>query len=576
MRWTITRQILAGYITSLVFLVVLGFAVFKVSKAMFAAFEERRQSNLLMAESSRTLSLLQDAETGQRGFILTGIDSYLDPYNQATGQLPEALDQLRRMTIAAGRDGSAVSSLQVAVDNKLDELEQTIKLRKESGLEAALAVINGNTGKKQMDRIRGILEEIKADEQKASIASNDRAKAGEAIIRQLIIIGVPVCAIVMLVAGMLTARSISHPVKEMAAAASRIADGDLGVVIPHNALTEEIQKLARSFTGMVASLRQSASLSERIASGDLTVKITPQSEKDIVGQAQHGMVGKLSELVEQVQRSGVQVNSSAVQIAATSKQQQSTATEMASTTTEISATAKEMSATASELLKAADSVNAVSQQLSSLAASGKEGIERMGAIMKHITEASSSITTRFGEMNDKAGNIGSVVTTITKIADQTNLLSLNAAIEAEKAGEYGRGFSVVASEIRRLADQTAASTLDIELMVKEMIGSVSAGVMGMDKFSEEVRRSGREVGEVSRQIDQMIEEVQSLAPSVESVYEGMRAQTQGATQISDALSQLGDAARQTADSVRDSNRAVEQLNEATRGLQTAIARFKLR
>ena len=196
--------------------------------------------------------------------------------------------------------------------------------------------------------------------------------------------------------------------------------------------------------------------------------------------------------------------------------------------------------------------------------------------MRQIMEASSSITGRLGEMNDKAGNIGSVVTTITKIADQTNLLSLNAAIEAEKAGEYGRGFSVVASEIRRLADQTAASTLDIEQMVREMLSSVSAGVMGMDKFSEEVRRSAREVTEVSQQIDQMIERVQSLAPSIESVYEGMQAQTQGASQISEALAQLGDAARQTADAIRDSNRAVDQLNEASRGLQTSISRFKLR
>lgn len=576
MRWTITRQILAGYLTSLVFLVVLGFAVFKVSKDMFAAFEQRRQSNLLVAEAARTLSLLQDAETGQRGFILTGADSYLEPYNHAADQLPAALDELRRMTVAAGRDSSVIAGLHVAVDNKLDELKDTIELRRSGGLEAALKRIGDDTGKKQMDRIRTILDGIKTEEQTAATASNDRAKGGEAIIRLLILAGVPLCAIVMLVAGILTARSISGPVNKMAGAASRIAEGDLSVVIPHNGLAEEIQRLAKSFTAMVASLRQSTSLSERIASGDLTVKVTPQSEQDAAGQAQRDMVGKLSELVEQVQRSGVQVNSSAVQIAATSKQQQSTASEMATTTTEISATAKEMSATSTELLKTADAVNAVSQQLASLAASGKEGIERMHAIMKQITEASSSITTRFGEMNDKAGNIGSVVTTITKIADQTNLLSLNAAIEAEKAGEYGRGFSVVASEIRRLADQTAASTLDIEQMIKEMIGSVSAGVMGMDKFSEEVRRSGREVGEVSRQIDQMIEEVQSLAPSVESVYEGMRAQTQGANQISDALAQLGDAARQTADSVRDSNRAVEQLNEATRGLQTAIARFKLR
>jgi len=234
-----------------------------------------------------------------------------------------------------------------------------------------------------------------------------------------------------------------------------------------------------------------------------------------------------------------------------------------------------MSATSSELLKTANSVSSVAEQASELASGGKEGLDRMEKIMRGILEASAGITAKLGVMNEKAGNINAVVSTIGKVADQTNLLSLNAAIEAEKAGEYGRGFAVVATEIRRLADQTAASTGDIEQMVKEMVSAVSAGVMGMDKFAEELRRGAAEISSVGTQLDRVISEVQSLAPSVESVNEGMRSQTQGAQQISEALTQLGEAARLTADSIRDSSRAIDQLNEATRGLQTGIARFKI-
>jgi hypothetical protein len=95
------------------------------------------------------------------------------------------------------------------------------------------------------------------------------------------------------------------------------------------------------------------------------------------------------------------------------------------------------------------------------------------------------VNAKLAILNEKAGNINQVVVTIVKVADQTNLLSLNAAIEAEKAGEYGRGFAVVATEVRRLADQTAVATYDIEQMVREIQSAVSAGVMGMDKFSEE-------------------------------------------------------------------------------------------
>jgi methyl-accepting chemotaxis protein WspA len=178
-------------------------------------------------------------------------------------------------------------------------------------------------------------------------------------------------------------------------------------------------------------------------------------------------------------------------------------------------------------------------------------------------------------LSEKAGNINQVVTTITRVADQTNLLSLNAAIEAEKAGEYGRGFSVVATEIRRLADQTAVATYDIEQMVKDIQSAVSAGVMGMDKFAEEVRRGMQDVQEVGGQLSQIIQHVQALAPRVESVNEGMQAQATGAEQISESLTQLSEAARQTVDSLHQSSLAINDLNQVAIGLRSGVSRFTL-
>src|SRR3979409_525307 len=135
---------------------------------------------------------------------------------------------------------------------------------------------------------------------------------------------------------------------------------------------------------------------------------------------------------------------------------------------------------------------------------------------RDVMDAAGTINAKLAVLSNKAGNISLVVTTITKVADQTNLLSLNAAIEAEKAGEYGRGFAVVATEIRRLADQTAVATYDIDQMVKEIQSAVAAGVMGMDKFAEEVRRGMQDVQQVGGQLSQVIQQVQALAPQVES------------------------------------------------------------
>jgi methyl-accepting chemotaxis protein WspA len=220
-------------------------------------------------------------------------------------------------------------------------------------------------------------------------------------------------------------------------------------------------------------------------------------------------------------------------------------------------------------------VSTVAEHTAALAGDGQVGLTRMEGTMRHVMEAAGLINAKLAVLNEKAGNINQVVTTITKVADQTNLLSLNAAIEAEKAGEYGRGFAVVATEIRRLADQTAVATYDIEQMVKDIQSAVSAGVMGMDKFSEEVRRGMQEVQQVGGQLSQIIQQVQALAPRFEAVNEGMGAQATGAEQITQALAQLSEAAQQTVESLHQSGQAIDGLNQAATSMRSGVSRFKL-
>jgi methyl-accepting chemotaxis protein WspA len=324
-------------------------------------------------------------------------------------------------------------------------------------------------------------------------------------------------------------------------------------------------------------LQRALRTAQQVASGDLAAHIDVRT-RDETGQlltALKDMMRGLAKIVGEVQNSGIQVNSSVTAIAATGKEQQATASEIAATTTEIGATSKEISATSRELVKTMNEVSAVAEQSASLANSGQAGLTRMEETMRQVMEAAGSINAKLAVLNEKASNINQVVTTITKVADQTNLLSLNAAIEAEKAGEYGRGFAVVASEIRRLADQTAVATYDIEQTVKEIQSAVSAGVMGMDKFSEEVRRGMGDVQQVSGELSQIIQQVQALAPRVESVNEGMQAQATGAEQISQALTQLNEAAQQTVESLRHSTVAVDGLMEVSTGLHASVSRFKL-
>lgn len=332
--------------------------------------------------------------------------------------------------------------------------------------------------------------------------------------------------------------------------------------------------LLRAITRPLSHLTQAVDV---MRSGDFSrrLQLEQRDEFGVLAEGFNRMIDELTGLVGEVQKSGLRVNSSVTEIAATAKEQQATATEIAATTTEIGATSKEISATSRELVKTMNEVSTVAEQSASLAGSGQTGLAHMEETMHNIMEAAGSINAKLAILNEKAGNINQVITTITKVADQTNLLSLNAAIEAEKAGEYGRGFAVVATEIRRLADQTAVATYDIEQMVKEMQSAVAAGVMGMDKFSEEVRRGSQEIQQVGGQLNQIIHQVQALAPRVESVTEGMRAQANGAEQISQALTQLTEASQQTVESLRQSSLAIDELNQVSHGLRSGVSRFKL-
>jgi len=327
-------------------------------------------------------------------------------------------------------------------------------------------------------------------------------------------------------------------------------------------------------TGSLARVREQ--LHELAAGeGDLTRRLpTGDDEVGLIAREVNGVMEKLLGLVARVQEAGIQVTSSSTQLSSSSKELEATLNEQMASTNEVVSSAKQISATAQTLVKTMADVAALSHNAAESASEGQTGLVRMSATMEQMEAASSTIAQKLAAINAKVANITTVVTTINKVADQTNLLSLNAAIEAAKAGEFGQGFGVVAREIRRLADQTAVATLDIEQMVKEMQSSVSAGVMSMETFAQQVQGAVQEVMTIGGQLARIIEQVQSLGPRFESVNEGMESQSIGARQISEAMLQLSDATRATAESQRESARVVQGLNQAAQVLHREVSSFR--
>lgn len=371
---------------------------------------------------------------------------------------------------------------------------------------------------------------------------------------------------------------MSTKINDLVDLAQTISLSDLSSQVHGMEEQSEIGKLQAIFNNVAVKISHIVEVAQKISTGDLTMQIHPSEAKDQMGKLQTSfqlMTKNLNSLVKRIQKSGVQITTSSTEIAASGKELEATVTEQLAATNQVTTTAQEIAATSRNLVKMMEQFAGMTQMTAAAASDSQSELQNMEITMRQLTEATNSIAGKLGVINKKASNINSVVVTITKVADQTSILSLNASIEAEKAGQYGAGFAVVAREIRRLANQTAVATLEIEQIVKDMQSAVSTGVMEMDKFNKSVNDSAEQVNRISDQIGKVINQVQSLPPQFNQVNQSMEEQSQAAQDISEAMAQLSEASQQTVDALRETNGALEQLEEAAQSLRDEISYFKI-
>jgi methyl-accepting chemotaxis protein WspA len=551
----------------------------------------------VLRESDRVSLLARQMQTDERGFLLTGNARFL---NQAETekQLREHIEKLRGLTADNPAQQARLQKLRQLLDRwEADVVLPTIERRQaadKNGVVLDLKQIAPliQNGYSHVNDITQQLADIAAEEERLLVLRSAASAQLQQGMQLTLTLGGLLCIAAAMLVAWLLGRALLAPLGRLTQVVGRIAAGeqsarmDVGGKDELSAVGREFNRMAQAVQDNQANELAATNLLKskvdallavvsKAASGDLTGEVTI-SGGDAIGQLGHGlatMFANLRALLNNVQKAGIQVTTSATEIAASAKQQVATGIEQAQTSVEVLSTTKEISANTAQLLKTMEDATAVADYTTSATADAQTNLKRMDSTMQHMVAATDSINAKLAALSEKASNINGVLVTITKVADQTNILSLNAAIEAEKAGEAGRGFSVVATEIRRLADQTSVSTWDIEQMLKEMQSAVSASVMGMDKFSEEIRRSVGEVRQVTDQLSGVMDQVQKLAPQFDAVLQGMQSQAVGASQISETMMQLNDATQQTVESLKATSEAVHQLQFAAGDLQASVANF---
>ncbi len=587
-----------GSIVAIVLLLLL--LAFNAFGRLAEANDWDRHTLEVLLETNKMTTSIVHVQNATRGFMLTGNEPLAASVDPEDKKARQHLARALQLTADNAAQQARLVRLRPLLDNWMQDVIRPLiakrralnaKVGESQQVASAADVLNGA---RTVAEIRQLVDQIGAEEARLLAQRRTESLALKEQITLLLAAGGALCVLLALAVAWLLTRAIVVPVNHLLAAVAAIAAGDAGaratvvandelgtVTGQFNAMAQAMQESRQTETARTGDLRakvdQLLAVVSQAASGDLTGSV-PAGGEDAVGRMGHGlqtMIDNLRRLIGNVQKAGIQVTTSATEIAASARQQEASGIEQAQTSVEILSTTREISANTAELLKTMESATSVAGFTTSATADAQGNLARMDQTMGAMVAATDSINAKLAALSEKASNINSVLITITKVADQTNILSLNAAIEAEKAGDAGRGFSVVATEIRRLADQTSVSTWDIEQMLKEMQSAVSASVMGMDKFSEEIRRSVGEVRQVGEQLSGVMGHVQKLAPQFDLVLQGMQSQATGAAQIADTMLQLSDTTRQSVESLKATSEAVHQLQYAAGDLQASVATFSV-
>jgi methyl-accepting chemotaxis protein len=390
------------------------------------------------------------------------------------------------------------------------------------------------------ENLNRLKEILKKDEEKSLselAAAQNRAK-------NITIVFTLSILVVGILGGIWFVRAITNPVRRLDAIVQKVAVGDLAEAEASYRLIDEatatgadvknkdeISQLLAAVRNMVASLKEKATVAEKIAQGDLSVEVKVLSDKDTLGTSLSSMVAKLREIVTDVKNSADNVASGSQQLSSGSEQMSQGATEQAASAEEASSSVEEMNAT---VRQNADN----SQQTEKIAQKSANDAAESGKAVAEAVSAMKDIATK--------------ISIIEEIARQTNLLALNAAIEAARAGDHGKGFAVVASEVRKLAERSQTAAGEISTLSSSSV--------------EVAERAGQ-------MLTKLVPDIQKTAELVQEISAASKEQTTGADQINAAIQQLNQVIQQNAGAAEEMASTAEELASQADQLQGTISFF---
>ncbi len=531
--------------------------------------------------AAQILASMVDQETGQRGFLLTGQEASLDPYIGGQAALGKAVDELRVHLVAnrsagvAAGDADEIETLAAQWVQKAAQPE--IEARRAMNevtttINDIVAAMTSGVGKKYMDGIRAELDEFASIE--AGLMEERRKDAANtAGTTNIVIIGGATATILIaLVLAYFVARGITRPIDKAVELTQRMNQEFAGFVqvvdsIANNDLTQEI----------VETEIEDIGINSKDEIGTLVRAIESTLDaRGKIGNSLQTMTTNLTTMVRQMGDNSTQLVSAANEVASSSEQMSRGARDQTDQTTQVSTAVEEMTATIVESSKNAGEATEGARSAADTATAGGQIVNDTIQGMIKIAESAGGVGAIVGELASSADQIGEIITVIDDIADQTNLLALNAAIEAARAGEQGRGFAVVADEVRKLAERTGKATGEITGMIKGIQGGTGRAVESMEEAGKLVEEGKVLVDNAGTSLTEIVNLSQSVQDMIGQIATAAEEQSSAAEQISKNVENVSSIARESAKGAEQSATAAEELNRQAEGMQQMVARFKIK
>jgi methyl-accepting chemotaxis protein len=480
---TIQARLLLGFALGPIILAIVGWVAYTNTLALIESRSLQQHTYQVLQQAEVVSKLLVDAETGQRGFLLTGAERYLQPYTAATTALNPAIGRLADLTADNPHQQARLPTLRELVKQKTDELAETIALRKEKGPDAALAVVLTDRGKTVMDDIRVQLDQIEAEEN--NLLAQRSAEAGRTAQATFnsIAYGTLGSFVLLILIGILIARSIAVPINRAVEALSSV------------------------------------------------------SAEILAGTSQ--------------QAAGMREHSAAV--------------------TQTVSTVDEVLQTSEQAAQRAKNVSESSQRAADVSLTGRKAVDDSVSAMGTVRDQTGSIAESILTLAEQAQAIGEIIATVNDVAEQINLLSLNAAIEAARAGEHGRGFSVVAAEIKALADQSKKATTQVRQILGEIQKATNGAVMATEQGTKSVSDAIKTVTEAGTTIRLLADIIGTAAQSAAQIAASSGQQATGMRQIHQAMQNISQVSTQHLAATSQSEQAARHLTVLGAGLKQLVA-----